>query len=150
VNGIDGQLLSAPDYVNYQIESLLNVSAIDEMADSVNHEEALVKAFIPAHRQERFLEIIAKPKKRAKLLNDLSHFKAFNPQFMVAVPPNQQNPSDLAKLLKAKGAGAKCYVMSENQDLDGHELDLETALKQGRRRSDGHPHLMCAGEIGIF
>ncbi len=30
------------------------------MAYSVNHEEALVRAFIPAQRQERFLEIIAK------------------------------------------------------------------------------------------
>ena len=36
---------------------------------------SLVKAFIPVHRQERFLEIIAKPKKRAKLLTELSHFK---------------------------------------------------------------------------
>jgi hypothetical protein len=44
------------------------------MASSVNHEEALVKAFIPAHGHERFLEIIAKPKKRAKLLRQLYHF----------------------------------------------------------------------------
>src|SRR5713226_3336643 len=95
------------------------------MADLVNHEEALVKAFIPAHRQERFLEII-EPKKRAKLLTQLSHFKALNPKFMVAIPSNQQNPSDLAKLLTAKGAGARCYVMSENPALDGHEVDLET------------------------
>ncbi len=32
------------------------------MASSVNHEEELIRAFIPHHRQERFLEIIAKPK----------------------------------------------------------------------------------------
>ena len=45
------------------------------MTISVHHEDAFVKAFIPAHRQERFLEIIAKPKKRAKLLTELSTLK---------------------------------------------------------------------------
>jgi len=58
------------------------------VTDSVNHEEALIKAFIPPHRQERFLEIIAKPKKRAKLLTELYHFKALNPKFVVAIPSN--------------------------------------------------------------
>jgi hypothetical protein len=67
------------------------------MTNLINHEEALVKAFIPADRQERFLEIIGKPQKRAKLLTELSHFKALNPEFMVAVPSNQQTPSALAK-----------------------------------------------------
>jgi hypothetical protein len=96
----------------------------------VNHEEALVRAFIPRHRQERFLEIIAKPKKRAKLLTQLSHFKALDPKFMVAIPPNLQNPSALVKLLRAKGAGPKCYVMSENSLSDQQEVDLETALEE--------------------
>jgi hypothetical protein len=109
----------------------------DEMADSVNHEEALVRAFIPAQRQERFLEIIAKPKKRAKLLAELAHFKALNPQFMVAIPSNQQNTCDLAKLLRAKGAGNQCYVMSENRDLDRREVDLEMALKETVGRQMG-------------
>jgi len=81
------------------------------MPNSVKHEEALVKAFIPPHRQERFLEIIAKPKKRAKLLTQLYHFDDLNSKYMVAIPPNQQNPSALVKILKAKGAGTKCYVL---------------------------------------
>ena len=71
------------------------------MASSVNHEEELIRAFIPRHRQERFLEIIPRPRKRAKLLTQLSHFKALDPRFMVTIPPNQQGPSSLAKILKA-------------------------------------------------
>src|ERR1700680_3528167 len=96
----------------------------------VNHEEALVKAFIPAHRQASFLENIANHNARAKLLTGLAHFKALNPKIMVAIPPSQQNPLALAKLLRAKGAGVTCYVMSENSRLDGREVDLETALKE--------------------
>ena len=120
------------------------------MADSVNHEEAFVKAFIPAHRQERFLEIIAKPKKRAKLLTELSHFKALNPKFMFSIPPNQKNPAALVKLLKAKGAGTKCYFMSENRDLDGREVDLETALKETVGAQMGTLISCVPGKLGYF
>src|SRR5580658_6446280 len=56
------------------------------MTPSVNHEEAIVKAFIPAQRQERFFEITAKPRKRAKLIAELSHFEALNPKFTVNLP----------------------------------------------------------------
>ena len=122
----------------------------DEMANSVNHEEALVRAFIPAQRQERFLEIIAKPKKRAKLLTELSQFKALNPKFMVAIPSNQRNPPDLAKLLRTKGAGIKCYVMSENRDLDGREVDLETALKETVGAQTGTLISCVPGKLGYF
>src|SRR5207237_5950795 len=120
------------------------------MSPSINHEEALVKAFIPVHRQERFLEIIAKPKKRAKLLTELSHFKALNPKYMVAIPSNQQNPSALTKLLRAKGAGATCYVMSENSILDGREMDLEGALKETVGSQMGTLISCMPGRLGYF
>ena len=99
------------------------------MSNSVNHEEVLVKAFIPRHRQQRFLEIIAKPKKRAKLLKELYHFDDLNPECMVAIPPNEQHPSAIFRLLTAKGAGPKCYVMSSNSRLDGKEVELAIALE---------------------
>jgi len=120
------------------------------MASSVNHEEALIKAFIPTHRQERFLEIIAKPKKRAKLLTQLYHFDDLNPKFMVAIPPNQQNPSSLVKLLKAKGAGSVCYVMSTNSRLDGKEVELETALKETVGSQEGTLISCVPGRLGYF
>ena len=119
------------------------------MAD-IHHEEALVKAFIPPHRQERFLEIIAKPKKRAKLLAELSHFKALNPQFIIPIPPNQQNPSALAKLLTGKGAGPTCYVISENSRLDGREVDLATALEETVGSQMGTLISCVPGRLGYF
>jgi hypothetical protein len=120
------------------------------MPDSVNYEEALIKAFIPLHRQERFLEIIAKPKKRAKLLTELYHFDGLNPKFMVAVAPNEQNASALLKILRAKGAGSKCYVMSTNPKLDGKEVDLETALKESVGSEEGTLISCVPGRLGYF
>jgi hypothetical protein len=42
---------------------------------------------------------------------------------------DQRNPSSLQKLLAGKGAGPKCWVISENSELDGQEIDLQTALE---------------------
>ena len=120
------------------------------MTNSVNHEEAFVKAFISLHRQERFLEIIANPKKRAKLLTQLYHFNSLNPKFMVAIPSNQQSPSGVVKLLMAKGAGPKCYVMSTNSRLDGKEVDLETALEETVGSQEGTLISCVPGRLGYF
>ncbi|MFI5070796.1 MAG: hypothetical protein ACHP8A_07890 [Terriglobales bacterium] len=120
------------------------------MTTPIAHEEALVRAFIPVHRQERFLEIVRKPKKRAKLLAELSHFKALHPKFMVSIPPNQQNPSALAKILRAKGAGSNCYVISENPELDGQETDLDTALKKVVGYQMGTLLSCVPGRLGYF
>ena len=120
------------------------------MSNSVNHEEALVKAFIPRHRQERFLEIIAKPKKRAKLLKELYHFDDLNPECMVAIPPNQQNPSGILKMLTAKGAGPQCYVMSSNSRLDGKEVDLAIALEESVGNQEGTLISCVSGKLGYF
>jgi hypothetical protein len=114
------------------------------------HEEAVVKAFIPSHRQERFLEIIAKPKKRAKLLTELSHYKALDPRFMLGIPSDQQHPPALVKLLRAKGAGSTCYIISENSWLDGREVDLETALKETVGCQMGTLISCIPGRLGYF
>ena len=96
----------------------------------MNHEEVTIKAFILPIRQERYLEFLKSPKKRAKFIAQLAHFKHLNPKFVVGIPGNQQNPSSLQKLLAGKGAGSKCWVISENSELDGQEIDLQTALEK--------------------
>ena len=115
------------------------------MADSVNHEEALVKAFIPPHRQERFLEIIAKPKKRAKLLTELAHFKALNPQFMVTIPSNQRTP---CAGKNTQGEGCRCHLLRHvgKPPIGRTGSGLGHCTQRDGRSSDGHAHLMRAGE----
>jgi len=83
-------------------------------------------------------------------LAELSHFKALNPKFMVAIHSNQVNPFAITKLLRAKGAGATCYVMSENSDLDGREMDLETALNETVGAQMGTLISCIPGRLGYF
>jgi hypothetical protein len=96
----------------------------------MNHEESIVRAFILPNRQERYLEFLTKPKRRAKFIAQLAHFRHLNPNFAFSIPGSQTNPSSLLKLLTAKGASSKCWVTSENSALDGREMDLEAALKE--------------------
>jgi hypothetical protein len=96
----------------------------------MNHEEALIEAFIIPVRQERYLEFLKSPKRRAKFIAELAHFKHLNLKFVVDIPSNQQNPVGLLKLLDGKGAGSKCRVISENPELDGREMNLDLALKE--------------------
>jgi hypothetical protein len=88
------------------------------------------QAFIIPVRQGRYLEFLKSPKKRAKFIAQLAHFKHLNPKFLVDIPGNQRNPSSLQGLLTGKEAGTKCWVISENSELDGQEIDLQTALEK--------------------
>lgn len=116
----------------------------------MNHEEELVKAFILPVRQERYLEFLKTPKRRAKFIDQLAHFKHLNPQFVVSIPGNQQNPASLLKLLSPKGASSNCWVISENSEMDGREMDLETALRETIGRQMG-TFLSCVpGRLAYF
>ena len=95
----------------------------------MNQEEALIRAFILPTRIDRYIECLKKPKKRARFRAELAHFKALNPKFAVRIPPKQEHASSIHELLVAKGAGGRCWVISENGKMDGKEMDLELALK---------------------
>jgi hypothetical protein len=99
------------------------------MSVQVEHEESLVRAFILPQRRERYLEMIAKPKRRQVFAESLAHFKHLDMRFAVRIPPNQQHANDIAKILKSKGAPATCCAFSEWSEIDGRVISLDEALK---------------------
>jgi hypothetical protein len=116
----------------------------------MNHEDAVVRAFIIPLRQERYLEFLKSPKNRKKFINALAHFKHLDPKFATSIAGNQSNPSALVKLLVGKGAGTKCWVISENGELDGKEIDLQTALKETVGRQMGTFISCILGKLAYF
>jgi hypothetical protein len=97
---------------------------------AMNHEEAAIKAFIRLNRQERCLRFVSNPNRRAKFTAEPAHFRDLDVKYSLHIPPNQQNPASVVKLLASMGAGSKCRVITENLDLDGREMDLDAALKE--------------------
>ena len=120
------------------------------MASPVNHEEALVKAFIRSSRQERYLSFISNPRRRGKLGAEFAHFKALDARRMVDIPRNQQHPDGILKLLRSKGAGPRCWVISENSELDGREMELQAALQETIGRQMGTLISCVPGRLGYF
>ena len=96
----------------------------------MNHEEDLIKAFFVPTKRERYLEMIANPRKRKKFLLELSHFKALDPRYCFAVPKVEHTAEQIAAFLTRKGATPSCWVTSEDSDLDGKELPLLEVLKK--------------------
>ena len=47
----------------------------------MTHETAFVSAFVVPEKRARYLEFLAKPKRRRELLDRLNHFFDFVPQF---------------------------------------------------------------------
>jgi hypothetical protein len=47
-----------------------------------------------------------------------------------ANPPAQSHALLIAKLLRSKGAGEKCWAISEDAELDGREVELDSILPE--------------------
>ena len=92
------------------------------------HERGLILSFIPPQRQNRYLELLAKPKRRKDIIASLAHFKHIDMRYAVEIPPRQQHAPDILQLLKSKGAPETCYAFSEDSELDGKEISLSNAL----------------------
>src|SRR6266851_2772062 len=100
----------------------------------MNHEEAVIKAFFLPTKRERYLGFIATAKGRAKIIRELSHFKALDPQFMRSIIPSQHDAGSVAKLIRSKGAGPSCRVISENSDL-GARYVVPSSFRMNRSNS---------------
>lgn len=89
-------------------------------------EDLTIRAFIVRERRERFLELLAHPKRRKKITDSLAHPNPawFDGRFVKQIPPAQKSANSIAKLLRAKGAGPTCWVISEEQTIDAREWSL--------------------------
>lgn len=105
----------------------------------MDHEAAFAKAFLPSEKRARFIHYLADPKRRREMLDRLNHDLPYMPGFATVVPSTQDFPGELEKLLKAKGAGPTCHVITAGLKADGRELPLGEALR-----------LICMHEFGAI
>jgi len=116
----------------------------------VNHEEELIKAFFQPTKRERYLEMIATPKKRKKFLHELYHFKSLDPRRCFTLPKGVHTAEEITAFLNRKGAPQTCYITSVDGSLDGKEMLLLEALKDVKGRGIG-VFLSCVpGRLAYF
>jgi hypothetical protein len=93
------------------------------------HEAALIRAFVIPGKRARLVELLSKPKRRKDVLRSLAHFGDLDPRFQLPIPPSEQSAAAIEKHLRARGAPADCYVISEDAALDARTLLLSDALR---------------------
>jgi hypothetical protein len=92
--------------------------------------ENLIRAFVRPQRSSRYLALLGKRDGRVKLRAQLAHFSDLDLRFAEPIAGEDANAAAIERLLRAKGAPASCYCLSESAELDGQELSLAVALEQ--------------------
>jgi hypothetical protein len=118
---------------------------------NIEQEAAVIRAFVIAAKQDRFIELLAKPKRRRDALKTLYHFKNLDPRFMVKVPAAEQTASGLESILRSRGAPEFCYAISPDENLDGKSVTLRDAISRITDRVGHGTLLSCVpGQLGYF
>jgi hypothetical protein len=98
------------------------------VSNQKEHEEKLVRSFIIPARQDRYLELLAKPKRRKDITGTFCHFKHIDMRYAAPIPPRFRLAAGVLQLLKSKGAPELCCALSESDELDGKQISLADAL----------------------
>jgi hypothetical protein len=113
------------------------------------HEQALVNAFIIAKKEQRWLDLLANPKRRKDILRTLSHLNDLDERFLLRVPA-PQSTSVILQMLQDRGAPEQCYVVSDSMSLDARTLPLREALELIVAREPGTLVSCIPGRLGYF
>jgi len=88
-------------------------------------EEATIRAFVASAKRDRLLTLLGSPKRRRQALDALNHFDDWNERF--AQP--MKSSVDILALLRRAGAPSECYVISDDDELDGRSMPLDEAVR---------------------
>lgn len=92
------------------------------------HEQAFVRAFVVAGKQERYLAKLGSKRHRKEFLSRLHHNLDYDPRLATQVPPSEQSSTGILERLCKLGAPTQCYAIAADVTLDGRELPLKVAL----------------------
>lgn len=97
---------------------------------TTEHEQAFVRAFIVADKQERYLTKLASSRRRRDITQRLYHNLDYDPRYVAQVPAREQTAQDILALLRKLGAPESCHAIAADIELDGKDLPLEKALER--------------------
>lgn len=116
------------------------------------HEQEFVESFVQRARRERVRLGLANPKKRRKFVDEFAHHGTYilAPECVRRIEPSQQHPDSIYAILRGLGAPDTCYLISEDSNFDGKEIELLAALKQIVGYGMGTVISCLPGRLGYF
>src|SRR5258708_31506574 len=112
----------------------------------MDHEDAFVSVFVVPEKRTRYSDFLRNPKRRAEILNRFCHFFDFVPEFATSVARD----SDLASLLRKRGAGSTVHVIGGRDGLDGRDLPLEDAINEAMVDPSGGVLSCVPGRLALY
>ena len=110
----------------------------------------ILSTFVLAPKRDRLITLLGTKKGRAKVQKALAHFRDLDPRYARRLGPDHHTVASIVALLKQRGAPARCYVLSEDSELDGRELPLEEGLTNVRGKGMGAFISCIPGRLGYF
>jgi hypothetical protein len=114
----------------------------------MDHEQAFVSAFVVPEKRARYAEFLPKPKRRAEITNRFCHFFDFLPALAKQVA--RGTASELARLLRARGAGDTAHVIGGRDEIAGQDLPLEQAIDGALADPSGVVVSCIPGRLALF
>ena len=111
------------------------------------HEQGLAR-FVAREHRPRFLDSLEDEKLRRKLRAKLAHFAWLDARYATAVATRE--PAEMAQALAWGGAPETCFLVSEDDELDGSELPLEQALELVLHSFHGTLISCVPGKLALF
>ncbi|NIA71705.1 hypothetical protein HBA54_24225 [Pelagibius litoralis] len=116
----------------------------------MDHETALINAFVLPAKRERALDQLANHKRRRKFLESLYHYRDLDPRYRIDIAPADQQAETIFSLLTKRGASAQCHLISSDRNLDGFDIALSDALAKVVGLGEGTLVSCIPGRLGYF
>jgi hypothetical protein len=97
---------------------------------TTSREVQLVNTFVVAAKRERYANFVSSPKLRPKFLRELYHFHDFDADCVVELKGASDSAAGVITELRRLGAVDDCYVISNNDDLDGATKPLSEIIER--------------------
>lgn len=110
----------------------------------------IIQRFVVTQKRDRYLSFIRNEKTRKKFINQLYHFDEFDSQFVVEIPPALHDPEPIEKILREKGAGNTCHVISTDKKLDRRKMPLSEVIVEINGSGDGTIVSCISGKLAYF
>jgi hypothetical protein len=117
---------------------------------TMNDEATLVSAFVNPLKRKHLIETLANPKRRHRATEALAHFQDLDPSSVVPLESAAQTPAAIEAILRGRGAGDRCHVISENRAIDGKTQSLKLALEKVVGQGMGTLLSCVPGELAYY
>ena len=100
------------------------------MPRNAEWEEKFVRAYVVKSKRERYLSHLKSSKHRPKILNRLNHALDYDSRLATNLAKSHRTDQSLIDLLTVRGVSGNCFLMADDQKLDGAELSLEEGVSE--------------------